>query len=117
MSLSFTIKQMELFALSEQRYYDYYFLLRATAGVKKGEYWSAHDALEYARRQKTVVAFPDCLISDGSEFETFQVSVAVHVSWDVLRVSLKNMREGKCKLSGVRQNRALFISNLLKVEW
>jgi len=115
MSLSFTINQMELFALSEQRYHTTYFALRDVAGLKPGVHWSTNDSVAFA--SQLAEARPPMEVAGGATIDEYRLYACVHLRWTIFLLAVKAMKEGEMKVSEVRKNRAKFITCLSQVQW
>lgn len=118
MSLQFTLSQMELFALSEQRYYDAYFRTRSFAGIKPGVFWGPGDLMAFHREGASLYGEDDYSdLRAGVTLDELQLYACVHIRWDTLKIALKAMREGELRVSEVRKVRADFIACLSQVQW
>lgn len=126
MKISFTLNQLEKYALSESRYWEIYGLVREYLGIPEGVAFTTGQLISsiFADRDITVYSKEglsgNYISIRGTEFGSADVSAAimVHVKMDALKASLSAIHlQEEDGFRSVRKARREFVSALDQVEW
>jgi hypothetical protein len=124
MKIAFTLNQMEQFALSETRFYEFYNAARSYQGIETGTFWGATDLMDFLMGE-TLIKWDG---EDGKNvsmrgrdysLDMVRHSIFVHISMLNLKTALhglKNKKEGYTVSTVAKLQRHLK-SLLDSVEW
>jgi hypothetical protein len=124
MKISFTLSQLENYALSESRFQTFYDMARLHAGIPVGEPWFEYDCMRYVElklkhfNSTTEYEEGQSVLICGEAFnlEMHRHAYKVRIARQHLQTCLNKLHAGEIHILFVRQARKEFVDLLNEVE-